>query len=66
MPLLVELLLAQQPVTRYPLRNPLPFPVERFLHADDAREAWVAEHAGRPVGHVCRLGPPRGSDDAGP
>lgn len=63
-PLLADVLRAQQPVTRYPLRDPLPFPVERFLHADDALAAWTAELAGRPVGHVCRLGPPRGSGDA--
>lgn len=46
------------------MRDPLPFPVERFLHADDAAAAWTAELDGRPVGHVCRVGPPRGSDDA--
>lgn len=63
-PRLVEVLLAQQPLTRYPVRDPLPFPVERFLHADDARAAWVAEIGSRVVGHVCRVGPPTGSADA--
>ena len=56
--------MAQQPLTRYPVRNPLPFPVERFLHADDAAAAWTAELDGRPVGHVCRVGPPHGFPDA--
>jgi GNAT superfamily N-acetyltransferase len=58
-------LLAQQPLTRYPFRDPLPFPVERFLHAHDAPAAWTAEVDGRPVGHVCRLGPPQGYEEAG-
>lgn len=52
-PVLVEVLLAQQPLTRYPVRNPLPFPVEDFLHARDAQAAWVAQIDGRVVGHVC-------------
>jgi len=63
-PPLADLLLAQQPLTRYPFRNPLPMPVERFLHADDAPEAWTAEVDGRPVGHVSRVGPPRGYPEA--
>lgn len=53
LPVLVAVLLAQQPFTSYPVRNPLPFPVEDFLHARDAEEAWVAEIDGRAVGHVC-------------
>ena len=56
-PALVDVLLEQQPDTRYPFRNPLPMPVEEFLHADDAAAAWTAEVDGRPVGHVCRVGP---------
>jgi GNAT superfamily N-acetyltransferase len=64
LPLLAQVLLAQQPLTRYPFRNPLPIPVERFLHAHDARAAWTAEIAGRPVGHVCRVGPPHGYPEA--
>ncbi len=63
-PLLADVLWAQQALTRYPVRNPLPFPVERFLHAHDAVAAWTAVLDGRPVGHVCRVGPPQGSDDA--
>ncbi len=52
-PVLVRILLAQQPQTSYPVRHPLPFPVEEFLHAGDAEAAWVAEIGGRVVGHVC-------------
>ena len=55
-PGLVALLLAQQQETRYPLRDPLPFPPEQFLHADDAAAAWVAELDGGVVGHACRTG----------
>jgi GNAT superfamily N-acetyltransferase len=61
---LAAALLAQQPETRYPFRDPLPIPVERFLHADDALAAWTAELDGEPVGHVCRTGPAAGFDDA--
>ena len=63
-PALAQVLLAQQPLTRYPVRNPLPVPVEQFLHADDALAAWTAELGGRPVGHVCRVGLPRSIPDA--
>ena len=55
-PELARLLMEQQPRTRYPFRNPLPFPVEQFLHADDAAAAWVAEHEGRVAGHACWTG----------
>ncbi len=54
LPALAEALLAQQADTRYPFRNPLPFPVEQFLHSHDASGAWTAELHGRPVGHACR------------
>ncbi|MCR1781035.1 GNAT family N-acetyltransferase [Nocardioides carbamazepini] len=64
LPALAEGLLAQQRTTRYPFRDPLPVPVEQFLHADDALSAWIAELDGRPVGHVCRTGPPAGFPDA--
>jgi GNAT superfamily N-acetyltransferase len=57
---LAEVLLAQQPETRYPFRDPLPVPINDFLHAHDAVRAWTAELAGQPVGHVCRTGPARG------
>ncbi|WP_205473619.1 GNAT family N-acetyltransferase [Nocardioides sp. SYSU D00038] len=59
-PVLATALLAQQSTTRYPFRDPLPVPVEDFLHARDAAGAWTAELAGRPVGHVCRTGPAEG------
>ncbi|WP_110180798.1 GNAT family N-acetyltransferase [Nocardioides solisilvae] len=64
LPALGEALLAQQPRSRYPFRNPLPVPTERFLHGHDADAAWTAELGGRPVGHVCRTGPAQGSPDA--
>jgi GNAT superfamily N-acetyltransferase len=57
---LTEVLWEQQPTSRYPVRNPLPIPVEQFLHVDDAVAAWVAEVDGRPVGNVCRTLPPSG------
>jgi GNAT superfamily N-acetyltransferase len=61
-PALADVLMAQQRLTRYPWRDPLPVPVEQFLHADDALAAWTAEVGGRPVGHVCRVRSPRGPD----
>ena len=63
-PSLTEVLFAQQPESRYPFRDPLPIPIEQFLHVDDAVAAWTAELAGRPVGHVCRTGPVAGFPDA--
>ncbi len=60
LPLLTAALLAQQPETRYPFRDPMPVPVEDFLHAHDAVTAWTAELEGHPVGHVCRMAPARG------
>ncbi len=54
-PALAAALLAQQSATRYPFRDPLPVPVEEFLHAHDAEKAWTAELGGRPAGHVCRV-----------
>jgi GNAT superfamily N-acetyltransferase len=61
---LADILLAQQPTSRYPIRNPLPFPIEQFLHADDAVAAWTAEFQGRPVGHICRTEPRTTTDAA--
>ena len=49
---LCELVMRQQPLTRYPYRNPLPFPVEQFLVRPGELGAWVAELGGRAVGHV--------------
>jgi GNAT superfamily N-acetyltransferase len=53
-PLVAELLMRQQPLTRYPYRNPLPFPVEEFVVRPGELGAWVAELApgAGPVGHV--------------
>ncbi|MGN6246044.1 MAG: GNAT family N-acetyltransferase [Motilibacteraceae bacterium] len=64
LPALAAALLAQQPETRYPFRNPLPIPAERFLHAEDAAAAWTAEVDGQPAGHVCRVGPAHGFPEA--
>ncbi|GMA31530.1 GNAT family N-acetyltransferase [Litorihabitans aurantiacus] len=67
-PELARMVLTQQPLTRYPVRSPLPFPIEEFLHADDAAAAWVAEADGRVVGHVCWTTPAgrRAADDGAP
>ncbi|QBR93414.1 GNAT family N-acetyltransferase [Nocardioides euryhalodurans] len=51
-PGLVEVLAAQQAVSRYPMRWPLPFPVEEFIVRPGQVVAWTAELDGRPVGHV--------------
>lgn len=64
LPALAEVLLAQQAVSRYPFRDPLPIPVEQFLHAEDAVAAWVAEVDGSVIGHVCRTAPPTGFPEA--
>lgn len=61
LPELIEVLAEQQPSSSYPLRWPLPFPVEQFLVRSTEEAAWVAEQAGRPVGHVA-VGPV-GSDE---
>jgi GNAT superfamily N-acetyltransferase len=57
LPALADVLLGQQALTRYPFRDPLPIPVEEFLHADDALAAWTAVADDTVVGHVCRTGP---------
>ncbi|NYG08585.1 GNAT superfamily N-acetyltransferase [Phycicoccus badiiscoriae] len=51
-PVLAEVLAAQQPVSGYPQNWPLPFPVESFIARADEDAAWVAELDGRVVGHV--------------
>jgi GNAT superfamily N-acetyltransferase len=56
-PTLVALLAEQQPVTAYPLRWPLPFPVEQFLVRPDEQAAWVVEVDGVVTGHVSVAGP---------
>lgn len=52
LPALVTLLAEQQPTSSYPVRWPLPFPVERFLVRPSERRAWVAEEDGVLLGHV--------------
>lgn len=52
LPALSEALLEQQPLTRYPLRNPLPFPISKFLHYDESVAAWTATIDSVPVGHI--------------
>ncbi|WP_051551944.1 GNAT family N-acetyltransferase [Nocardioides sp. URHA0020] len=52
LPELVEVLTAQQAATQYPLRWPLPIPVEDFLVRPGEERAWVAERDGAVVGHV--------------
>jgi ribosomal protein S18 acetylase RimI-like enzyme len=54
-PVVAELIMLQQPVTRYPFRNPLPFPVQEFVVRRGELAAWVAETDGRVVGHVSVL-----------
>ena len=58
-PALCELVMRQQPLTQYPFRNPLPFPVEDFVVRPGELAAWVAElEPASPVGHVslCEVG----------
>jgi GNAT superfamily N-acetyltransferase len=52
LPALADLLAEQQPTSRYPMRWPLPFPVERFLVRSTEERAWVAEVGGILAGHV--------------
>lgn len=52
LPDLTAVLAAQQSATRYPMRWPLPFPVERFVAREVDLAAWTAELDGRVVGHV--------------
>ena len=61
-PLVGHLIMRQQPQTRYPFRNPLPFPIEQFVVRDGELAAWVAEtapsstaEARTVVGHVSVL-----------
>lgn len=52
LPVLVRVLVEQQPSSGYPLRWPLPFPVEQFIVRSYEEQAWVAERDGDVVGHV--------------
>lgn len=49
---LVEVLAAQQPFSGYPVTWPLPHPAREFIERPFEISSWVAEVAGRPVGHV--------------
>jgi GNAT superfamily N-acetyltransferase len=51
-PVLGLVLAEQQPTSHYPVRWPLPIPVEDFLVRPGEEQAWVAELDGRVVGHV--------------
>ncbi|MDE9364424.1 GNAT family N-acetyltransferase [Luteipulveratus sp. YIM 133132] len=51
-PVLVEVLGAQQPVSLYPLVWPLPYPPEQFIVRPTEERAWAAEVDGRVVGHA--------------
>ncbi len=64
-PALAAALVRQQAGTRYPFRDPLPIPIEDFLHAHDAVKAWTALLDDQPVGHVCRTVSARRFPDAG-
>ena len=54
-----ELIMRQQPLTRYPFRNPLPFPVAEFVVRRGELASWVAVSTGSTgravVGHVSVL-----------
>ena len=52
LPALAELLAEQQSSSGYPVRWPLPVPVEDFLVRPAEERAWVAERDGAVVGHV--------------
>ena len=52
LPALADVLAAQRDASRYPLRWPLPFPVEDFIVRADDLAAWTAVLDGRPVGHA--------------
>ena len=52
LPALAVVLAEQQAISQYPVRWPLPFPVEEFLVRPGEERAWVAELDGRVVGHV--------------
>ena len=62
LPHLAELLVEQQAASQYPVRWPLPVPVEKFLVRPTEERAWVAvDGAGRLLGHVAVHG--LGDDD---
>ncbi|WP_211357211.1 GNAT family N-acetyltransferase [Nocardioides rubriscoriae] len=52
LPVLCDLLAAQQAESSYPVRWPLPFPVHDFLVRPGELKAWVVEVDGEVAGHV--------------
>ena len=52
LPALIEMLGRQQAESRYPMRWPLPFPVQDFLVRETEVAAWVVEVDGALGGHV--------------
>lgn len=52
LPALAEVMAEQQPVSRYPVRWPFPYPLEDFIARSEELAAWTAEVDGVPVGHV--------------
>ena len=52
---LVEVLATQQPTSSYPMRWPLPFPIEEFVVRRGELASWTAVADGRSVGHVAVL-----------
>lgn len=59
-PALVAVLTAQQPASGYPVRWPLPFPVEEFVVRRGELGAWVVTVDGGVAGHVALLHPATG------
>lgn len=55
-PVLARVLAEQRASSSYPVRWPLPIPVEDFLVRPGEERAWVAELDGRVVGHVAVYG----------
>lgn len=52
LPALVAVLEAQRPASGYPVRWPLPFPVEQFIVRTTELAAWVAVDGDQLAGHV--------------
>ena len=65
LPLLARVLAEQQPRSHYPLRWPLPFPVEEFLVRPGELGAWVATRGDEVVGHASVLEPSPGPETDG-
>ncbi|YAL81841.1 GNAT family N-acetyltransferase [Dermacoccaceae bacterium W4C1] len=61
LPILEQVLAAQQPASRYPFRWPLPMGPRAFIVRETELRAWTAELAGQVVGHVSLT---RVADDA--